>query len=205
MLALAGSWNKPLGHKKKKEKSAFYFALLRCTSWLGRSRKNFGMYINREVKAEGLTATSPIASCLPCQTCWLLNGWLELLFGQLHCFCWTSVLRNTDTTAGMGRKGERNNLAELQYPSIIKYREDPVLLAKSYSVTNWFLVFPLLSPVKSVFFELGILKETPGTPALHLSFYICRLEHLCIGFWKFKHLGFFPVRKGLYVLREQKQ
>lgn len=122
--------------KKKKEKSAFYFALLRCTWWLGRGRKNFGMYIYREVKAEGLTATSPVASCLPCQTCWLLNGWLELLFGQLHCFCWTSVLRNTDTTAGVGRKGERNNLAELQYPSIIKYREDPVLLAKSYSVCN---------------------------------------------------------------------
>lgn len=131
--------------------------------WAGVGRHtNFVMYINREVKAEGLTGTYfPVASCLPFQTCWLLNGCLELLFGQLHCFCWTSVPKNTDKTAGVGRKREKNNLAELQHPSIIKYREDAVLSAKSYSVLNQLiLVFPPLLPVKSLAFWKRALVYT---------------------------------------------
>lgn len=77
-----------------------------------------------------------------------------------------------------------------------------MLLAKSYSVSNQLiLVFPLLLPVKSGLFELGILKETPG---LHPSFYICILEHLYIFFWKFNNWSF-SVRKGLHTLREKEQ
>lgn len=74
------------------------------------------------------------------------------------------------------------------------YQPDPTVC------NQLILVFPPLLPVKSVVFELGILKEAPG---LHLLFYIWRVKYLYVSFWMFNAWAF-SLSEKLYTPSENR-